>query len=451
MSTTGTIDNRSLLDDSTPAAYSTVSDTEPKPTSFLTQRNRRLLIGGSLVLLAVIVLAVILGYAIFKNEKGDDKPSCAIPAFTSFDNLTSIPLLPDPFVNWDGSRITTREQWQCSRSILSENLQHWELGTKPPSPAYVSSSMLPNNSGMVVYAGHDSNTAINFTVNIRLPSVGQAPYPAMLGAGQVSLNQTQLLSMGVAIMWFTTDVIAAQSGMQTRGVGRFYDLYGKNHSAGALIAWAWASSLILDALSTSGQQLIDPKSVGVTGCSRWGKGALVMGAFDERFVLTIPQESGSGGIDSWRISDWQGTQTQTLGQIVGENPWYSAALAQFRGATTKLPVDHHSLIALVAPRGLLTIDNPTQVWLGNISAWGGALAGRLVYTALGSEDRMGISQLGDHGHCQLPYAQNSDVERYVRRFLLHQSDVNTTLVYKDREYPDFRLSDWVDWTVPMLS
>ena len=446
-----TVDGRALLDDSTSSAYSSVSDDELQPATLLTPRNRRLLIGSAVVLFFVVALALILDYAIFVHE-GDDAPGCALPEFAAFANLSSIPLLPDPFLLPDGTRATTKAQWQCSRQLLSANLQHWELGTRPPPPAYVSSALLPNNSGMTIYAGHDSSTAVNFTVSFQLPAVGSAPYPAMLAlGGRTTLNATQLLSLGVAIVGFVPDVIAAQMGMQTRGVGLFYSLYGSNHSAGALIAWSWAAGLILDQLANSGQQLIDATRVGVTGCSRLGKGALVIGAFDERFALTVPQESGSGGIANWRISDWQGTATQTLGQIVGENPWFGAALAQFRGSTAKLPVDHHSLIALVAPRGLLTIDNPSMVWLGNISSWGGALAGRLVYQALGAEDSMGISDLGDHNHCALPYAQNGEVERYVRRFLLHEAGVNTTVLYSDRQYPEFNLSSWVDWSVPVLS
>ena len=33
--------------------------------------------------------------------------------------------------------------------------------------------------------------------------------------------------------------------------------------------------------------------MGVTGCSRFGKGAFVIGAFDQRIALTMPIESGS--------------------------------------------------------------------------------------------------------------------------------------------------------------
>ena len=62
--------------------------------------------------------------------------------------------------------------------------------------------------------------------------------------------------------------------------------------------------------------------------------ALVVGAFDERIVLTIPQESGSGGAGSWRVSDavsLAGTSTQTLNEIVGENVWFESSLSQFAG------------------------------------------------------------------------------------------------------------------------
>jgi hypothetical protein len=47
--------------------------------------------------------------------------------------------------------------------------------------------------------------------------------------------------------------------------------------------------------------IIDPTAVGVTGCSRNGKGAFTVGAFDERIALGIPQESGTGGVSAFRI------------------------------------------------------------------------------------------------------------------------------------------------------
>ena len=93
---------------------------------------------------------------------------------------------------------------------------------------------------------------------------------------------------------------------------------GSNHPTGALMAWAWGVSRLIDAIEKTPEVRIDAKHLAVTGCSRNGKGALAAGAFDERIALTIPQESGSGGAASWRVSDFQGPGVQRLRQIVTE-------------------------------------------------------------------------------------------------------------------------------------
>ncbi|WP_437591170.1 glucuronyl esterase domain-containing protein [Sorangium sp. So ce1000] len=48
-------------------------------------------------------------------------------------------------------------------------------------------------------------------------------------------------------------------------------------------------------------ELLDPTAIGVTGCSRLGKGAFTIGAFDERSALGIPQEPGTGGVSAFRV------------------------------------------------------------------------------------------------------------------------------------------------------
>jgi hypothetical protein len=114
--------------------------------------------------------------------------------------------------------------------------------------------------------------------------------------------------------------------------------------------------------ATSG---IDTTRLGVTGCSRNGKGAFIVGALVKRIALTLPQESGSGGAACWRISDSQhsaGKNIQTAGEIVGENVWFSKNFDQYSKATSTVPEDHHMLAALIAPRGLFVIENDID-WL----------------------------------------------------------------------------------------
>lgn len=149
-----------------------------------------------------------------------------------------------------------------------------------------------------------------------------------------------------------------------RGQGKFYTLYGNTHSAGALTAWAWGVSRIIDALELTPAAGINTQKIGVTGCSRNGKGAIVAGALDERVALTIPQESGSGGAACWRLSDYQksqGTDVQTASHIITENVWFSKNFDPHVNQVNRLPFDHHSLAGLVAPRGLFVIENTGMV------------------------------------------------------------------------------------------
>lgn len=129
----------------------------------------------------------------------------------------------------------------------------------------------------------------------------------------------------MVIVTYNNDEIAAQNNQSSRGQGRFFELCPELTSEGAMTAWAWGVSRILDVLETLPDTTINSKKVAVTGCSRNGKGALVAGALDSRIALTIPQESGSGGTACWRLSDYENHNgsTQTASEIVQENVWFA--------------------------------------------------------------------------------------------------------------------------------
>jgi hypothetical protein len=210
-------------------------------------------------------------------------------------------------------------------------------------------------------------------------------------------------------------------------------------------------SRLIDALEKTPAANIDPARLGVTGCSRNGKGALTVGAFDERIKLTIPQESGSGGSGTWRVSDWmasQGQETQTLSEIVGENVWFRSNFNQFSSSATKLPFDHHSIIGLVAPRAILIIENDI-LWLGPQSSWSGANAARMIWQALGEQDMMGYSLTTGHTHCAFPSSQQAEVNAYVQKFLIGGGTGNTDVMRNDPGVI-FDQSRWVNWTAEIL-
>jgi hypothetical protein len=375
---------------------------------------------------------------------------CNIPPMPPASSLTQNPFLPDPFTFMNGTRMTARSEWPCRRAEIAALSQEFEFGQKPNTPASATTGSRSGNT--VTVSVNDNGTTISFNASITYPSTGTAPYPAVIGIGGSNLNNSALASMGVAVINFPNDDIAQQNGQGSRGVGKFYNMYGSGHSAGALIAWSWGVSRLIDALEKTPAANIDVARLGVTGCSRNGKGAMVAGAFDERIKLTIPQESGSGGSGTWRVSDWmrsQGQNTQTLSQIVGENVWFRANFNQFSSSATRLPFDHHSIAGLVAPRALFIIENDI-LWLGPQSSWTGANAARMIWEALGVPDAMGYSLTTGHTHCAFPSSQQAELNAYVQKFLIGGGTGNTNIMRNDPGVP-FNRSMWINWTAPALS
>ena len=352
-------------------------------------------------------------------------------------------LLPNPFIFADGSEVTTADEWTCRQEEILNAFQQYELGDLPPAPDSLEASL---NGGTLSISVTVGGSSASFSASVSGGSGGSSG--AIIGLGPVALP----LPGGVATITFDNSAFARQDGGSSRGQGIFYDLFGSDHSAGALTAWAWGISRIIDALEQLGADTtgIDTARLGVTGCSRNGKGAFVAGALDTRIALTIPQESGAGGAACWRISDSEkakGKNVQTASQIVGENVWFSTRFDSWTSDTSRLPYDHHLLAGLIAPRGLYVPENNID-WLGPVSMTACMRASRLVYEALGASENLGFSLVGGHGHCQFPASQNGELDQFVNYFLLGGQTKPEII---DRSEENAQAGDYIDWEAPVLS
>ncbi|KAF2273821.1 uncharacterized protein EI97DRAFT_145622 [Westerdykella ornata] len=384
------------------------------------------------IILPFLATTVLAAPAPLLDER---QATCSVPS--SFPS-TANSKLPNPFKFFNGQSVTTKADWECRQKEVQAAFEAQELGTFPTTATVTASG-----TSTLSITASDNGKSIQFSVSIKKPS-GSGPFPAIIAYGAASIP----VPNGVATITFNNDQIAAQSGQQSRGQGRFFDLYGSGHSAGATTAWAWAVDRIIDALEKVDTG-IDPKRVGVTGCSRNGKGAFVAAALVKRIALGLPQESGSGGAACWRISDSEkaaGKNIQTPGQIIGENVWFSKNFNSFANKATTLATDHHQLAGLVAPRGLLVIENEID-WLGPVSTTACMKAGRLIYKALGVPDNMGFTGKGNHNHCSFPSNQQADLTAFINKFLLNQS-ANTADIEKG---PTADVNKYIDWTAPTLS
>ena len=349
--------------------------------------------------------------------------------------------LPDPFTFASGTKVASLSDWDCRAQEISKIMQQYELGVYPPPPDSVKGTISGTGISVAVTVGSKS---VTFSASIRKPA-GDGPYPAIITIGGSSLP----IPSGVATINFGNDAFASQASGNSRGQGTFYTLFGASHTAGALTAWAWGVDRLIDALeqnnATSG---IDTTRLGVTGCSRNGKGAFIVGALVKRIALTLPQESGSGGAACWRVSDSQhsgGANIQTAGEIVGENVWFSKNFDAYSTKTSTVPEDHHMLAALIAPRGLFAIENDID-WLGPVSTTTCMEAGRLIYKAVGAPNNMGFSLVGGHSHCQFPSSQQADLTTYINHFLL-KGDAPGAV---EKSPSKVTLTDWANWDVPTL-
>nr|4G4I_A Chain A, 4-O-methyl-glucuronoyl methylesterase [Thermothelomyces thermophilus ATCC 42464]4G4J_A Chain A, 4-O-methyl-glucuronoyl methylesterase [Thermothelomyces thermophilus ATCC 42464] len=345
--------------------------------------------------------------------------------------------LPDPFTTASGEKVTTKDQFECRRAEINKILQQYELGEYPGPPDSVEASLSGNSITVRVTVGSKS---ISFSASIRKPS-GAGPFPAIIGIGGASIP----IPSNVATITFNNDEFGAQMGSGSRGQGKFYDLFGRDHSAGSLTAWAWGVDRLIDGLEQVGAQAsgIDTKRLGVTGCARNGKGAFITGALVDRIALTIPQESGAGGAACWRISDQQkaaGANIQTAAQIITENPWFSRNFDPHVNSITSVPQDHHLLAALIVPRGLAVFENNID-WLGPVSTTGCMAAGRLIYKAYGVPNNMGFSLVGGHNHCQFPSSQNQDLNSYINYFLLGQGSPSGV----EHSDVNVNVAEWAPW------
>ncbi|KAI1827096.1 carbohydrate esterase family 15 protein [Xylaria intraflava] len=339
--------------------------------------------------------------------------ACApVPSASKYPSWSKLPrqtTMPDPFLpladtttnNANGSatfaqdisdgkgknRIQTPEEWyQCRQPEIVQMLQDYHQET-------VKATRSGNTIEIEVTAGKKTGT---FRATLSLPSNASRSEPAPVVINIGGMKNDPYLEAGIAIVGFDYSSVASDSNART---GAFWDIYA-GRDIGSLTAWAWGFHRTLDALNMTVPE-IDSTRVGVTGCSRLGKGALAAGLFDERITLTMPMSSGVQGLGPYRYHALSG-QDETLENSKQGAPWWSDnTLGTFMNHSEHLPYDSHTIAAALAPRALI-IDQGIDDPFTNSEATAVIVypAARLVYEFLGVKDKIGMS-VRSGGHCDM--------------------------------------------------
>jgi hypothetical protein len=279
------------------------------------------------------------------------------------------------------------------------------------------------------------------------------PAPAIIVFGSLG---GMPIPNGVATIKFNAVETSGKTGAKK---GPFYDVYGTDHPAGYLTAQAWQISRIIDVLEQH-PDIIDPYRIGLTGCSRLGKGAFVAGALDNRIALTMPFESGAGGTVALRLIEILDSGGEyAYNAIGGISRWLSEVqLGPFSSGnnakgdnTDRLPIDMHEIMGLIAPRGLYIMDNPNHSisWADENSAWVTANAGKLIFEALGVGDHMTYESTSG-SHCSWRTGYEASLKAMIDKFLIGKESATTGIFHTEATKPP-NPKDHYDWAVPQLS
>jgi hypothetical protein len=357
-------------------------------------------------------------------------------ALLSADNK----LLPNPFAMHDGTIISTKAQWECRRNEVKKDLEQYEIGPKQEPPT-VAATLSGKTMSVKVTVGANSITLTS----------------AISGSGScvvVGMNGTTSLVSGCTEVPFSTDQVVMYSQTNTQNQSDpFYKLYPSLYGhIGNYSAWAWGVSRLIDGLAQLQSQLnIDMTKISTWGCSYAGKMSLFAGAFDERVALTIVEESGGGGIDSWRMSqefvDRTGVQVEKI-----DNTNYSWFMSSMKSLDPyKLPHDHHELIAMIAPRAVIILGNDGYDWLGDESGYKSTMAALQVFTALGVPNNIGYDFTSNHAHCSAPTTQQNSINTFVTRFLKGGTTPPNIAIKPPSTTFDLNWQADVPWTNPTLN
>jgi hypothetical protein len=387
------------------------------------------------------------------ENTGADFPAPVLPDFA---HSPIVRPLPDPFLFFDGKRDTSWDAFEKHRNEWMSALEQNEIGTKPDChDCTITATYAPSSSTagtLTINVVRNGNT-LTFTAAITLPSATGGPFPYLIGMGSPTGSIPASMFAGAATVVYSLNSITKYTGGGEAGQpagehtsNPFYKLYpeycagtcnasngypnGSNN--GQYAAWTWGVSRLIDGIEIAAQQSTNPlpldtKHSAVTGCSYAGKMALWSGALDERIALTIAQENGGGGAPSWRVSH----EIETQGSVEDINDtsyeWFGSQMMQYDGANVyKMPTDHHELMAMVLPRGLVQTGDSLYYWLGDRSATFDSLATEKIYSNYGIGDRFGYYIDTNHFHCVVPPYQQAAIQPFINRFMFGQ-DVPTNV------------------------
>jgi hypothetical protein len=336
--------------------------------------------------------------------------------------------MPDLMTFKGGTKVTSADQWPKRRAEIVEAFEREVFGRIPknvPKVKWEVTRTTEGESGGIAtvtrtLVGNVDNSAfpkikVAIQASFTVPKDAAGPVPIILQysfgfgfgfggkkGGPPSWTQ-QALNKGWGHGTISPNSIQPDNSRLREGIIGLTNK-GEPRSPedwGALRAWGWGVSCLIDYFKDNPASGVDPAKVCITGVSRYGKAALVAAAFDTRVAAGFVASSGAGGAKLFR-RDF-GELLENLASrggyhwMAGNFLKYAAEDASFGKKTVAdLPVDQHQLIALCAPRLCLIsygVRPGDPDWVDAHGSFMAAVLAGPAYRLLGKKD---LGTTGDY-------------------------------------------------------
>jgi len=343
---------------------------------------------------------------------------------TTFNEASANPYrdtLPDVLTMRNGTKVTSAAQWKTRRREIVEDFEREVYGRIPkhvPKVTWEVTAVVPGEIGGIpivtkTLVGHvDNRTYPSVKVDIQatftVPANSKSAVPIMLEFGGFGFGRRgnavpwtqQALEKGWGYGSINPNSIQPDNaklntgiiGLCNRGKPRKPDDWG------ALRAWGWGLSRLIDYFESAKDSMVDPRKVGIEGVSRYGKAAVVAEAFDTRVAVGLIGSSGEGGTKLHRHIFGEAIENLAGGEFY----WMAGNIIKYGASdpdktAANLPVDSHELIALCAPRPCFishgVVEKGDAKWIDIHGSFMAAVLAGPVYRLLGKQD---LGTLGDY-------------------------------------------------------
>lgn len=340
------------------------------------------------------------------------------PGFEEATANEWMPTLPDALVMKDGTKVTTPQQWIRRRAEILEDFEREVYGRIPANVPEVTWEITETTEGETdgiptikrTLVGHVDNSGfpeikVDIQASFTVPAWTPGPVPLFLqfgfgggmfggmgggvtqqalnhgwGQGTINPNSVQADRGGNALR---QGII----GLTNKGKPR------KPEDWGALRAWGWGVSKLIDYFEANPGMNVDPKKVSIEGVSRYGKAALVTQAFETRVAVALVASSGEGGAKLHRHDFGEAVENLTGS---GEYHWMCGNFMKYGASdingkamdASDIPVDSHELIALCAPRPCFIsygVEPGDPKWVDAPGSYRAGILASKVYNVLGKK------------------------------------------------------------------